>query len=86
MLSATLANEQNQAQTQFAAATAMAKGTEQLLKVMETLEQIFLVKQQESEALSLVRAKGRKELESEIIDTERQIQSVKNRLDEIFGG
>lgn len=36
MLSATLASEQDQAQTQFAVAAAMAKGTEQLLNVLNT--------------------------------------------------
>lgn len=38
MLSATLATEQDQAQTQFAVAAAMAKGTEQLLNVLNSLE------------------------------------------------
>ena len=83
MLSATLASEQSQEQTQLAIATAMAKGTEQLLKVLETLEQTLAVKQQELSALNPIQMKKRKELESEIIDTEKQIKVVKNRLDEI---
>ena len=83
MLSATLASEQDQAQTQLAVATAMAKGTEQLLNILDTLEQSFSLKQKELSALSPIQVKKRKELESEIIDTEKQIQSVKNRLSEL---
>lgn len=83
MLSATLANEQSQEQTQLVVATAMAKGTEQLLNVLENLEQTYAMRRQELEALSPLRVKRRKELESEIMDTEQQIQSVKNRLDEL---
>lgn len=80
MLSATLASEQDQAQTQLAVATAIAKGTEQLLNILDTLEQSLSLKQKELSVLSPIQVKKRKDLESEIIDTERQIQSVKNRL------
>ena len=83
MLSATLASEQDQAQTQLAVATAIAKGTEQLLNILDTLEQSLSLKQKELSALSPIQVKKRKDLESEIIDTERQIQSVKNRLSDL---
>ncbi len=83
MLSATLASEQDQSQTQFAVAAAMAKGTEQLLNVLNTLEQTLAVKQKELSALSPIQAKKRKDLESEIIDTEKQIPSVKKRLSDL---
>ncbi len=83
MLSATLASEQDQTQTQLAVAAAMAKGAEQLLKVLETLEQTLAVKQQELETLNPIQMKKRKELESEIISTEKKINAVMNRLDEI---
>lgn len=83
MLSATFASEQDQAQTQLAVATAMAKGTEQLLNILDTLEQSFSLKQKELSALSPIQVKKRKELESEIIDTEKQIQSIKNHLSEL---
>ncbi len=83
MLSATLASEQDQTQTQLAVAAAMAKGAEQLLKVLETLEQTLAVKQQELETLNPIQMKKRKELESEIISTEKKIKAVMNSLDEI---
>lgn len=83
MLSATLASEQDQAQTQLAVATAMAKRTEQLLYILDTLKQSLSLKQKELSALSPIQTKKRKELESEIIDIEKQIQSVKTRLSEL---
>lgn len=70
-------------QTQLAVSTAMAKGAEQLLNILDTFEQSFPLKHKELYALSPIQIKKCKELESEIIDIEKQIQSVKNRLPEL---
>lgn len=83
ILSMTLAEEQDNIQTQFMIADAMAKATEQMLKVHKCLEQSRNVKSRELATLNPFQAQKRKELESDIIDIENQIQSVKKRLSEL---
>lgn len=83
MLSATLASEQDQAQTQMAIAAAYAKSAEQLMGILDTLEQSWEEHQKKITACNPLQVKRREELESELLDTELQIQEVKKRLSEL---
>lgn len=83
LLSMTLAEEQDNIQKQFMIADAMARATEQILKALESLEQSRDVKTRELATLNPFQLQRRKELESDIISVENQIQSVKKRLSEL---
>lgn len=83
ILSMTLAEEQDNIQTQFLIADTMAKATEQMLKALEILGQNLSVKQKELAALNPIWTNKQKEIEAEIFDIENQIQSVKKRLSEL---
>lgn len=83
LLSATLASEQNQIQTQIATAAAYAKATEDILKFLDNLEQSIRLRRREQESLNPLHIQRRKELEQDILDTEKQIQAAKHRLSEI---
>lgn len=82
-LSATLATEQNQNQIQMEIAIAYAKSVEQLMGILDTLEKSLELHQKQLNACNPIQIKRRKELESELLDTEIQIQEVKKRLSEL---
>lgn len=82
-LSATLAMEQDQNQTQMAIAAAYAKSAEQLMGILDTLGQSLEQRKKELNACSPIQIRRRKELESQLLETEIQIQEVKGRLSEL---
>ncbi len=82
-LSATLATEQDQNQTQMAIAAAYAKSAEQLMGILDTLGQSLEQRKKELYACSPIQIRRRKELESQLLETEVQIQEVKGRLSEL---
>lgn len=82
-LSATLAMEQDQNQTQMAIAAAYAKSAEQLMGILDTLGQSLEQHKKELNACSPIQIRRRKELESQLLETEIQIQEVKGRLSEL---
>ena len=82
-LSATLATEQDQNQTQMAIAAAYAKSAEQLMGILDTLGQSLEQRKKELHACSPIQIRRRKELESQLLETEVQIQEAKGRLAEL---
>lgn len=82
-LSATLATEQDQNQTQMAIAAAYAKSAEQLMGILDTLEKSLELHQKNLNACNPIQIKRRKDLEAQLLETEVQIQEVKSRLSEL---
>lgn len=82
-LSATLATEQDQNQTQMAIAAAYAKSAEQLMGILDTLEQSLEHRKKELNACNPIHIRRRKELETQLLETEVRIQEVKKRLSEL---
>lgn len=82
-LSATLATEQDQNQTQMAIAAAYAKSAEQLMGILDTLEKSLELHQKNLNACNPIQIKRRKDLEAQLLETEVQIQEVKCRLSEL---
>ena len=82
-LSATLAAEQDQNQTQMAIAAAYAKSAEQFMGILDTLGQSLEERKKELNACNPIQIRRRKELENQLLETEIQIQEVKGRLSEL---
>lgn len=60
-------------QIQMATAAAYARATEDILKFLDNLEQTMALKRKELDSLNPIQFQKRKDLEQEIIDTEKQI-------------
>lgn len=83
MLSTSMAAQSERADKQVAIAGTYAKTTEQIINAIDTLTQTLEAKQKEISAINPLQLKKRESLKAEIAQTETQIQSLKNRLDEI---
>lgn len=82
-LSINLAKEQDSMTAQMRAAAAMAETVEHIISAIETLSKSLEVYRSQQEETNLFQKQKRKELEEKIIETEGQIQNLKNKLDEI---
>ncbi|MEF9939601.1 MAG: MobQ family relaxase [Clostridium sp.] len=83
VLSTSMAAQSANVDKQIAIAGTYAKTTEQIIKAIDTLTQTLESKTKDIATINPLQIKKRESLKSEITNTETQIQSLKNRLENI---
>ncbi len=82
-LSISLAKEQDSMAAQMRAAAAMAETVEHIIRAIHTFSESLEVYRRQQEEIGPFQKQKRRELEEKVMDTEKQIQALKTRLNEI---